>query len=148
MEIRFTLSLPRDEASVPVARHVCRDALVRLGVMDDCVSDVEVAVTEACTNVLKHAAGTDEQYELTFTINESNCEIRVVDGGTGWEHSAERVSHPESESGRGIVLMSALVDDLEFISEPEAGTVVHLVKRLEFMNDSIIHRLNAAPARG
>ena len=146
MDCRFTLCLPRDEASVPVVRHVCRDALVLLGVTDDCVSQIELAVTEACTNVLRHVEGTDAEYEVSVSVNETRCDIRLLDSAgeifAHEEHGREE-AHPEAESGRGIFLMRAMVDELKFVSEPETVSVVHLVKNLELNEDSILRKLAA-----
>ena len=143
MEIHFSLCLPRDQESVPVVRHICRDALRELGVAAHCVGDVELAVTEACTNVLKHAAGTGDEYEVTVAVAEDNCVIRVIDSGVGFDHETvdREAAAASSESGRGVFLMAALVDDLRFTSKPELGTVVHLEKKLELTEDSVIRRL-------
>ncbi|HYO61129.1 MAG TPA: ATP-binding protein [Actinomycetota bacterium] len=151
MEIHFSLCLPRDEESVPVVRHICRDALAELGVARDCVGDVELAVTEACTNVLKHAAGTGDEYEVTVTVIEADCVIRVIDSGSGFDHEAvDRATAAEfgAESGRGVFLMAALVDDLKFTSKPEIGTVVHLEKKLQLDETSVIRRLQRAKEAG
>ena len=147
MEIHFSLCLPRDGESVPMVRHICRDALVELGVAGDCVGDVELAVTEACTNVLKHAAGTGDEYEVTVAIVEDDCVIRVVDSGSGFDHeSVDRMNAVGSgeESGRGVFLMAAFVDGLRFTSRPEVGTVVHLEKKLQLNETSVIRRLQRA----
>ena len=141
MEIAFKLSLPRDEVSVPVVRHISRDALLKLGVDSSCVADIELAVTEACTNVLHHADGTDELYEVSFEVNEELAHIRIVDTGRGFDDGEIELSADSAESGRGIFLMKALVDDLKFVSEPERGTVVHLVKKLKIEEGSILHML-------
>ncbi len=144
MEIHFSLCLPRDEESVPVVRHICRGALAELGVARECVGDVELAVTEACTNVLKHAAGTGDEYEVTVAVAEDECVIRVIDSGTGFDHEAldrENAVTSGSETGRGIFLMAALVDDLKFTSKPEVGTIVHLEKKLRLLETSVIRRL-------
>jgi len=50
--LSWALSLPRDHRSVPVARHLVRAGMLILGVDEDCTNDVEVALSEACTNVL------------------------------------------------------------------------------------------------
>lgn len=147
MEIHFSLCLPRDEESVPVVRHICRDALRELGVARDCVGDVELAVTEACTNVLKHAAGTGDDYEVTVVVAEDDCVIRVIDTGSGFDHeSVDHTAQAEStaENGRGVFLMAALVDGLKFTSKPEEGTVVHLEKKLQLEETSVIRRLQRA----
>jgi serine/threonine-protein kinase RsbW len=143
MVITFSLRLPRDGASVGLVRHICRDALVGLGVASPCVSDVELALTEACTNVLDHAAGTAEDYEVTVEINETKCEIRVIDFGEGFAHAGFPSADlaPSAESGRGILLMKALVDNVKFLSRPEQGTVVHLEKVLDLEESSVLRRL-------
>ena len=143
MEISLSLSLPRDEASVPFVRHVCGDALKQLGVASDCVSDVEIAITEACTNVVKHSADAREEYKVKVLIDESSCHITVTDSGAGFDHEARAsvVAEMSDESGRGIGLMHALVDKVKFISKPEDGTIVHLVKNLDLGEDSLTRRL-------
>ena len=144
MDCRFTLCLPRDEASVPVVRHICRDALLMLGVGEQCVSEIELAVAEACTNVLRHVQGTQEEYEVTVAVNDKQCDIRLIDtAGVGFDHeeAGRNEVHPESESGRGIFLMRAMVDELKFVSAPESGSVVHLVKKLDLAEDSILKKL-------
>ena len=145
MTIVFTLCLPRDRASVPVVRHLLHSSMDKLGVEGDCLSDMELAVTEACTNVLQHAAGTDDDYEVAVEVNETMCEIRVTDGGAGFDHGAARgMASTSAESGRGIQLMKALVDRVQFLSRPQDGTIVHLVKELELRDNSVLRSLGAA----
>ena len=148
MVINFSLTLPRDEVSVPVVRRICRTALADLGVKTPCIEDIVLAVTEACTNVLKHAHANDEAYEVTVEVNNSNCEIRVLDRGAGFDHGSHGhdEAHGSAESGRGIFLMKALVDKVDFISEPQDGTVVRLQKGLELEDASVLRKLAATPA--
>ena len=144
MTIVFTLCLPRDQASVPVVRHLLHSSMEKLGVEDECLSDMELAVTEACTNVLQHATGPDDDYEVAVEVNETMCEISVTDGGAGFDHGALRENASDSaESGRGIQLMKALVDKVQFLSRPQAGTIVHLVKELELRDNSVLRSLGA-----
>ena len=145
MEVSLNLSLPRDEASVPFVRHVCADALRELGVGPDCVSDVEIAVTEACTNVIKHSADVSEEFDVSVRIDETSCHITVTDSGEGFDHAARssELAHVSAEGGRGISLMHALVDKVKFVSQPDDGTIVHLVKNLELGEDSLTERLRA-----
>ena len=142
MQISLSLCLPRDEVTIPVARHICRHALEDLGVADDCRADIEVALTEACANVLKHSGGEDE-YEIKVSVEGEACVIRVIDTGRGFDATVpfDRAS-ADDESGRGIALMQALVDQVKLESKPEEGTVVHLEKRLEYRESSILKRLS------
>ena len=134
MEINLGLVLPRDEMSVPVARHICRHALEEIGVDPACVSDVELALAEASTNVLLHS-GPGDEYEIHLSIDGPCCVIRVVDSGFGFDDGAPHLgqSDPSAEGGRGIQLMRGLVDRVRFESQPEVGTVVHLEKELSFL---------------
>jgi serine/threonine-protein kinase RsbW len=142
VEIRFTLQLPRDALSVPVVRRVLESSMLTLGVAEDCLTDIEIALTEACTNVLDHAAAGDE-YEVVAGLNDSQCVIEVVDTGRGFdaEHLGHAEADPSAEEGRGIQLIRALVDRVHFRSRPEAGTVVRLEKELQFTEGSPLQRL-------
>ncbi len=148
MEFKLTLALPRDEFSVPIARNVLKSSLTVLGVRADVVHDIELALTEASTNVLDHAAETDE-YEVSAGIDGRVCVIEVIDRGAGFDGSAEGLSEaePTSEDGRGIQLMRALVDKVTFTSRPQVGTVVHLEKSLEWYEDAPIKKLTEGQPR-
>src|SRR4051812_45430605 len=119
--------LPRDSLSVPVARRVLNASMRTLGVAEDCLTDIEIALTEACTNVLDHAADGDED-AAGAGVDDRYCVIEVVDPGRGFD--ADRLDQaeadPSAEEGRGIQLIRALVDRVHFRSRPERGMIVHL----------------------
>jgi len=142
VEIKLTLALPRDEYSVPVARRVLARSLDVLGVAETVVADIELALTEACTNVLDHAADSDE-YEVSAGIDGTVCIIEVIDRGSGFDSAGAGLddADPAAEDGRGIQLMRALVDKVTFTSRPQVGTVVHLEKQLVWDEDSVIRHL-------
>jgi len=133
LNIEMRLCLPRDRGTVPFVRHICRHVLVELSVTVDCQAAVLLALTEACDNVVLHAAG-DDEYEVHLEITDEECQIRIIDAGKGFDPfiAEQLVGEATDEAGRGIMLMRALVDTLNFDSRPEAGTVVRLVKQLEF----------------
>ena len=145
MEILYTLRLPRDTATVPLVRAMCRDAMARLGVSVSCRSDVALALTEACANVMQHADGVTE-YEVVVNIEPESCHIRVIDTGQGMQGVTDRpelaeMPDPDYDGGRGIALMRLLVDRIAFDSRPEDGTVVHLQKDLELVDGSLLRVL-------
>ncbi|WP_030172440.1 ATP-binding protein [Spirillospora albida] len=140
MEINLDLQLPRDAASVPVTRRILTAALDALGVEDQICGDIEMVLTEACTNVIEHAAeGID--YTVRAAIQDRRCVIKVMDSGHGFD--ADRVPVPETgaEHGRGLMIMRALADDVRFDSFPEDGALVALEKRLEYGKNSLGDRL-------
>jgi serine/threonine-protein kinase RsbW len=173
-DVRFCLLFPRESLSVPVMRRVLGDILSRLGVDESSVSDLLLAVTEACTNVLRHS-GQGRGYEIVARVSGNRCQLEVVDRGHGFDlaglpvrraairRPVRRVvalrrrhgSAPTStslrlrrglgrprrlvrnrsipqlpESGRGMAIMRACVDDVTLRSGPGQGTVVQLQKRI------------------
>ena len=142
MQVKFSLYLPREAVTVPVARRLCRGAMEELGVTRACLTDVALAVTEACANVIEHSSDVEDEYEISVSVVNDTCEIRVIDTGRGFDHEtlAEVMTDTNAERGRGISLMKALVDNVQFDSQPQAGTVVHLVKSLELEEDSPLRR--------
>ena len=145
MEITLSLTLPREEESIPVARHIVGNALAEAGVVADCTYDVELALSEACTNVLLHA-GPGDAYQVRLQIDEELCELRVVDVGQGFDAAGPRLGKDGvEEGGRGLGLMIALVDTVQFASKPEAGTVVRLEKTLVYRDDSLGGRSHQEP---
>src|SRR3954462_13793588 len=120
VQITLTLALPRDEQTIPVARHIATSAIEEIGVVEDAVHDIAVALTEACTNVLKHS-GPGDEFEVSLEVDDDQCVIRVVDTGHGFDSKSLGFSNADSsaEQGRGIQLMRALVDSVKFTSKPE-----------------------------
>src|SRR5262249_29396387 len=118
--ISLTLCLPRDRLSVPVVRHLVHYALGEVGVVPVTADEVELALAEACANVLTHA-GPGDVYEVTITIGPLSCDIRVTDVGRGFDYASlnRDMADTESESGRGVALMLALMDQVRFESAPE-----------------------------
>lgn len=149
MELRLTLCLPRDELSIPVVRRTMRGALEALGVPTSQAHDIQIAVTEACTNVLDHVEDGDE-YTMTCMVSEDVAAIEVVDTGRGFD--SESLGHADAdhsaEEGRGIQLIRALVDKVHFSHQPERGSIVRFEKRLDLPADApakLLARSAAAP---
>jgi len=141
MRLVLAVCLPHDDYSIPLSRHIVRDALREIGVTEECVNDITVAQSEACTNVLDHS-GPGDAYEVNVEISDDRCIISVVDSGHGFDSDLRRQnSDPASERGRGIHLMRALVDEVHFVTDPESGTAVRLEKALVFRDDAAVRRM-------
>lgn len=147
MEINYSLTLPRDALTVPVVRRLVRVAMVELGVTPQDISDVSLAVTEACANVIEHSSQEEDEYRVEISVSEERCDIRIIDTGRGFDSQmldrSTLTDDLASERGRGIRMMHALVDTAEFRSQPEQGTIVHLHKALTLEDDSLLRQLSA-----
>jgi serine/threonine-protein kinase RsbW len=139
MELSLALTLPRDEQTVSVARHIVRNAMQQVGVEENCVYDFELALSEACTNVLLHS-GPGDQYVVRLDLEDARGVIRVVDIGHGFDSARlrEEGARPEAERGRGLALMQAFVDRVDFTSRAEAGTIVTLEKALTYADNAFL----------
>ncbi|WP_214316611.1 ATP-binding protein [Nonomuraea sediminis] len=129
MEATIALRLPRDAASVPLVRRVLDGTLRSLDVDPRIRDDIELMLTEACSNVIKHA-GTSDEYVVSAALHDDLCVIRVVDAGGGFDPYAMRRAGLGAEHGRGLQIMRALADDVRFDHRREHGVVVCLEKRL------------------
>ena len=139
MELSLALTLPRDEQTVPVARHIVRNAMEQVGVESTCVYDVELALSEACTNVLLHS-GPGDEYKVRLDLEDRLGVIRVIDVGHGFDSVKLQAEDSllNAERGRGVGLMQALVDRADLTSRSEAGTIVTLEKILTYDNEALL----------
>jgi anti-sigma regulatory factor (Ser/Thr protein kinase) len=85
--------------------------------------ELKFAATEALTNALKGSAEGDP-VRIRIVPREETIEVEVVDRGV-----VDPAHRMEEEGGRGIPLMLALVDEVEFFSGA-GGTRVRMHKRV------------------
>src|ERR1043165_6413642 len=82
VEFKVMLFMPRDAASVPISRQVLDSCLETLGVTADTRTDIALALSEACANVVLHA-GAEQEYEVMARATDGRCVIEVANGGDG-----------------------------------------------------------------
>src|SRR5689334_8033416 len=132
VEFKVVLFMPRDAASVPVSRQVLDSCLETLGVAADTRTDIALALSEACANVVLHA-GAGQEYEVMARARDGRCVIEVVNSGDGTTVVAP--SEPVSltaEHGRGLKIIDAVTDNLRLTGNGRAGTTVHFEKVLDW----------------
>src|SRR6516225_5720560 len=83
VDVKLCLVFPREALSVPVMRHMLGDALRGLGADDDGLADLLLAVTEACTNVVRHG-GPGRRYEVVASLGRRGCRIEVQNAWQGF----------------------------------------------------------------
>ncbi|WP_326822426.1 ATP-binding protein [Streptosporangium sp. NBC_01756] len=136
MEATIALRLPRDAASVPVIRQLLDASLGALGVEPQIREDIQLMLSEACSNVIQHATPSDD-YMVRTELSQDRCVIKVVDAGNGFDFAGARPSPPStSEHGRGLLIMKALADDIRFVNRHERGSIVCLEKKLRFVKNA------------
>jgi serine/threonine-protein kinase RsbW len=122
-----SLVLPRERHTVPAARALAEGTMRAAGVEPGVIDELMVAVSEACTNVVRHAGG--DEYRIDVQVADDLCTIVVRDHGNGFDVPASPTMPAiDAEGGRGLALMRALVDDLEVTTGPGGGAVVTMVR--------------------
>jgi anti-sigma regulatory factor (Ser/Thr protein kinase) len=113
------LTLPATAHSVTVARHRLRSWLEENAPELDPVtrSDLEVAWSEACSNVVRHAYGPFEASFEARARREGNQVTMTVRDTGRWRAPGNR------SGGRGLPLMEQLADELTIDRQPESTTV-------------------------
>lgn len=140
MQVTVRFELPRDAVTVPILRRLCGRSLEVVGAEESVIEDVELALTEACANVLDHVdAGSS--FEVLVGFDEQRAFLDVVDHGGGFDPELIAAPGPDAESGRGLALMRALMDSVRFDTAVGSGTTVHLEKQLRWRDDAAIHKI-------
>lgn len=149
MNLDVAICLPQEAETVALIRAGITTMLSLFGVTEPCVEDIRLALSEACTNVIDHAAAEDE-YEVRVQVNDERCAISVKNTGNHFDADGleGEMPTPRSPRGRGVAIMHAVMDQVLFTSEPEAGTIVHLVKRIDVRDDGPMARLRRARRTG
>ena len=99
------------------------------------LGDLKLALTEACTNSVRHAyAGREGMVEILYELHDDKLVIEVVDEGEGFdpptEASTALTEDELSEGGLGIAIIEALADEFEIRERAEGGSFLRFVKHL------------------
>jgi anti-sigma regulatory factor (Ser/Thr protein kinase) len=126
-EAAVHLTLHDEPAPTRALRAALDDLAPRYGLAPEELFDLKVAATEALTNAIK-GSSPGEPVDVAVGRAGDAVEIEVSNHGTFRFGDPAHVE-VESERGRGIPLMFALVDEIEFAATVE-GTRVRMRKRV------------------
>ena len=105
------------------------------------LSDLQVAISEACTNVVRHAGV--EEMKVRWRVEGDRVEVEVEDDGV----FVDRPPDLARAGGFGISLMRSLMDEVVVLrgDRGHPGTRVLLVKRLADREAPDVHRRRSGP---
>jgi len=95
---------------------------------------INIVLTEALVNAIKHANTADPDKELHIRISVSDTEllIRVYDNGAGFDLNllpSTACPDPLNEQGRGIFIIRSLMDSVVY-KKSNGGNVLEMKKKL------------------
>jgi serine/threonine-protein kinase RsbW len=137
LRLEFTSAFEMLDLVQVISDHVGRD----VGLDDDAVHWVGVAIRESVINAIKHGNQNDAakrvfvDFETASDAGPAELNIRVRDQGPGFDpdHLADPLA-PENllkASGRGIFLIRSFMDDVILQRAPEGGMEIRMTKRVQ-----------------
>jgi serine/threonine-protein kinase RsbW len=133
-EIRLAIGSSLD--NLELVQMVVQETLARLDLSTDATYEIGMAVREAVANAIQHGNKNrpEKRVFIDLGFNQGEVVIRVADEGEGFD--LERVRNPLADenllrpNGRGILFMREFVDEIDYTSNRDGGTVVTLRKRI------------------
>ncbi len=101
---------------------------------EETLSDLKLALTEACTNSVRHAyrEGRSGTVEIVYQLEPDRLVVEVTDDGQGFEPEAlARGGNGDlNEGGLGIAIIRAVADEVEIGAQDSGGSRLRFVKFL------------------
>lgn len=133
MKEYFVVTFNSNPLNTRVVRGVLKSFLIQHGVMEEDVWDLEIAVNEALTNVIKHTYKNDPTKLMKMSIvwDGESVEIFIRDYGEHVDPKSlqPRLPDPEREGGFGLYIIHRVFDSVEFLNVCK-GNLLILRKKL------------------
>ncbi len=127
------LKIPGRAEWVAVARLAVAAVASRLRFSVDEIEDIKLAIAEACTNSIQSAGGRDAGV-IEIVCDALDDELRVIVRDHSPGPHLEPVADPGIDEGRtdelGVFLIRALMDHVEYSTDPRRGTELSMIKRV------------------
>src|SRR3712207_3896860 len=119
------IEAPAVRTSVPLVRDLVVQTCRSLGVIQDVLDDVALAVTEACSNTALHAyPGRSGTLRVSVTVRDDEVTVVVEDDGRGVQLTAD---DPGAGAGLGLGIIGAVADAADLGPADEGrGTSVRM----------------------
>ncbi|MGE5174711.1 MAG: ATP-binding protein [Betaproteobacteria bacterium] len=134
-EVRFDITLPMAKDAELVAAQGLEQIGKSLGLSQDAVGQMQIAVIEACINAMEHGRGTEGKVFVSISADDDRLEVSVESAGREFiiQETGEPFNDPGGRKtpgrGWGIKLIKRFVDHIKF-EKTSRGTKVVLVKKL------------------
>lgn len=98
------------------------------------INDFSAALIEACSNAIEHGnkLAKNKTVRVVVSTNGRQMIAQIQDEGGGFDYKKylSKTSPPDplSERGRGILIMKAFTDRLQYSKNPKGGLCLELVK--------------------
>ncbi len=137
-ERTFSLHVPSSTENLSMIRDFVKSIGTQSGMGDMDVARLELAVDEACANVMEHAYDEDSTKEVSIRaiVDDNSVQIEVIDTGKGFDPAAveqlklEELVSERRTGGLGMRLMKSFMDEVHYEMQPGVKNELKMVKRL------------------
>lgn len=144
VERRFQLHVPSTTANLALVREFVTSVGAQAGMKEDEVAKLQLAVDEACSNVIEHAYGHDSTKEVVIRadFDDEALRIEVVDTGSRFDptsvepKSLQELMAERKSGGLGLRLIQSLMDEVSYEIEPGEKNQLRMVKKLRPKNST------------
>ena len=118
----FFLRFPARIRYLPLATSLCRELCAKVSQkqnIKNAVGDIELCISEACTNAIKHGCGSQNEGFITMRLclYEDRVHIQIGDSGQGFDLTEvtlpDLTDHPER--GYGLYIIKAKMDEVQYV---------------------------------
>ena len=138
IENTFTLDVPSSTQNLALIREFVTRIGTQAGLDEAEVGQLELAVDEACANVIEHAYGEDtsKQVMIRAVFDQDTLRIHVIDTGRGFvpadveQQNVKDLIAKRRTGGLGMRLIRTLMDEVHYEIEPGKKNELRMVKKL------------------
>lgn len=132
----YKLKIPSQTKNLELIRNFVGDVARNVGFEAKEIDKIELAVDEACTNVIQHAYKRQDGKDIDVAVKLDYQKLTIVVTDKGDNFTPDQVEIPDLEKylaelrvgGLGIYLMKSLMDEVEYESGPAGENQVRMVK--------------------
>jgi len=132
-----TVSFPGRFESLPKVGKFVAKAAKKAGLNDKAIYAVQLAVDEACANIIDHAYGGEGKGEMECTVIPGNEGLTVILRDRGRPFNPQHIPDPQlnvplemiKPRGVGVYLMRKMMDEVRYEYSQEGGNILILFKR-------------------
>ena len=132
-----TEKFPGRFESLAGIRKFVSEAAEEAGFDDKEIYAVELAVDEACSNIIEHAYGGEDKGEIICICNDINNGLEIILKDNGKRFDPSGISAPDfsveieklKPRGAGLFLIRNMMDDVDFKFSKDSGNELRMVKR-------------------
>ena len=135
--MKQTETFPGRYASLESISDFVSKAASEAGLDHKSIYAVQLAVDEACCNIIDHAYGGENIGDLQCTVNVGTGELTVILRDQGRPFNPEKISTPKlgaplekvKPRGVGLYLIRNIMDKVQYESVPGSGNTLTMLKR-------------------